>query len=756
MSFSAFRFAALAVGLLVSVVRADGLIIVPEPGPGPTPGDHAFAPLEVKRHHVEVEIDGQLARTRVDQVFANPTGRRLEGTYLFPLPEGARIDAFRMTIGGESVEAELVDAAKARRIYERIVRRQKDPALLEYVGRGALKVRIFPIEAHDEKRVELRYTELLEADGGLVDYTYPLAIERFSSAPIESLSLRCRIEADHALKTLYSPTHRVEIAREGEKRAVVGFEKRGVRPETDFRLVYAAPEAPEHGVALNLVTHRGPGDEAGFYMLLAAPGTGVTGDAIAAKDVVFAVDTSGSMRGEKIARARRALRFCVERLNGADRFEIVRFSTEAEALFGGLAPVGKESRSRAKRFVDAFDAVGGTAMHAALTKAADAVRARKEGGKRPAMVVFLTDGRPTIGEMGEDAIVKAVGGAGGARVFPFGIGTDIHTRLLDRIAGRTGGFTQYVMPGERIDEKLASFARRIAHPVLTDLAVGVSGAVRLNRPTPRNLGALFRGEQLVRFGRYRGHGDAAVTLEGKVNGERVAITRELRFPERRKANAFVARLWATRRVGFLLDQIRLHGESDELREEVVRLARRYGIVTPYTSYLILEDERRRDVAPAERTVEGAARPADADDAAWEKRVDRARQHFERMKREVTGESAVRGARSAKSLREAERVDAPAAAAREAGAGDGLFGADDGAARRPEQARKFAGGRAFYRRGDRWIDATVPEHPDAERVELEMGSDRYFALLEKHPEARVWLSVGRKLTVRVGETIYVIR
>lgn len=762
--------AAMLLAAFTRPVAADGLIIVPEPMPRPD-APHAFSPLEVKRHHVNVTIDGQVATTHVDQVFVNPTGRRLEGTYLFPLPEGAEIDAFTMSIAGEQVEAELLDADKARAIYERIVRQAKDPALLEYVGRGAFKVRIFPIEPGSDKRVTLQYTQLLEAGGELVDYTYPLNTEKFSAAPIESLSVKCEVKTEHPLKTIYSPTHRVEVDRKGPNRAVIGFEAGGVRPTTDFRLLYSAPKSPEHGIAMNLLTHRGPDDDEGYYMLLASPGHDLTADEIAAKDVVFVIDTSGSMRGDKLAQATSALRFCVEQLNPRDRFQVVRFSTEAEPLFDKLADANADRRAEAEAFINDMKAIGGTAIHDAMARATEAIDARADAESRPAMVVFLTDGRPTLGVVDEDEIVKSVGKAGGARVFAFGVGTDVNTHLLDRISENTDAFTQYVYPDEDLELTISSFYRRISHPVLTDLTLDASGDVRLNRPSPRTLGSLFRGEQLVQFGRYTGHGHAAITLGGKVGTNTVKLVREVEFPEQSDRHDFVPRLWATRRVGYLLDQMRLHGETAELRDEVVRLARRFGIVTPYTSYLILEDERRREVPQLSRTIEGSARSAFSSDAELDEQVAAARESFRGMQVERSGDRAVSGARSHQKLRQAQQIGDSMDAAEEAAvaAPSLVYKADprpgtakDSAAaararRAAQQAQqRFAGGRAFYRQGEQWIDATIQAHPDAERLELALGSDAYFDLLRKHPRANKWLSVGAQVQVRIDDTVYVVR
>ena len=252
---------------LVSAVpqcRADGFIIVdpahwrpgPRPRPVPPPWQprpYDFAPLEVTYHHVNVKIDDQIATTSVDEEFYNPNPQQLEGTYLFPVPKGAQINKFAMDIGGKQVEAELLPADKARRIYEDIVRKLRDPALLEYADRDVFKVRIFPIEPHSQKRITLSYTQVLKSDSGLVSYVYPLNTEKFSAKPIKNVSVKVDLQSKRALKSIYSPSHTVEIKRHGADRATAEFEAYNVRPDTDFAL-YFAPEKDDLGV--NLLTHR--------------------------------------------------------------------------------------------------------------------------------------------------------------------------------------------------------------------------------------------------------------------------------------------------------------------------------------------------------------------------------------------------------------------------------------------------------------------------------------------------------------------
>ncbi|MCU0292559.1 MAG: VIT and VWA domain-containing protein [Thermoanaerobaculaceae bacterium] len=743
--------AALLLALLALPVAAlaDGLIVIDRP-PGVPPGHYAFAPMEVRYHHVTVKIADQLATTSVDQVFWNPNNARLEGTYLFPIPKGAHIDRFAMDINGTMVEAELLDADKARRIYEDIVRRMRDPALLEYAGQGLYKVRIFPIEPRSEKRIKLSYSQLLRADGGMVEYTYPLNTEKFSAQPLQSVSVKVDLEVKDGIRSLFSPSHEVEISRKGTTRATVGFEAKDIRPDTDFQLYYA-PKATDE-VGLSVLTYNDGDPDGGFFALLASPNSDPGREQVVAKDIVFVLDTSGSMAEKgKLEQARRALRFCLANLNAADRFEVVRFSTEAEPLFERLVDATPANRKRAEEFVDGFRPVGGTAIEDALTRALEPA-AEQSRPDRPYVVVFLTDGKPTIGSTNDDEIVGRVRKAMGerlVRVFSFGIGVDVNAHLLDRLTETTHAASQYVLPDEDIEVKVSAFFTKINAPVLANLKLKLTGGARASKLAPAELPDLFRGEQLVVFGRYSGSGDTALTLSGSVNGKPRSFTTEAAFPRRASGNEALARLWATRRVGFLLDQVRLHGESKELKDEVTDLARRYGIVTPYTAYLIVEDEKDRNVPVASRSLQ----VIDGDRVVNEA----VRGSFRAVQEEKSGEGAVGGAMAMDSMKEEVTVSSPAPTR---GRPMALPGTTIEKTQRvqqaiQQQATRFRQGRTFIQNGPWWIDTQVQSKPGARRQQVKLGSAEYFDLLATHPDASAWLSVGRQVQVLLGDVVYEI-
>lgn len=751
----------------------------PWPRPWPGPRYYAFAPLEVTYHHVQAKIQGQVATTSVDQEFYNPNDRQLEGTYIFPVPKGAQINKFSMEVGGKEMEAELMSAEKARRIYEDIVRKMKDPALLEYAGRDIFKVRIFPIEAHSKKRVKVSYTQILPSDAGLVSYLYPLNTEKFSAKPIPNVSVKLELDTKQPLKSIYSPSHSVEIQRHGDHRATIGFEAKDVKPDTDFQLYYSLEQGD---LGVNVMAYK-PDSEDGYFLLLAAPAFAPKNNHVIPKDVTFVLDTSGSMAGSKLTQAKKALLFCIENLNEGDRFEIIRFSTETEPLFNKLVDANDANRRRAREFIKELKPIGGTALDDALTKALDSKSARSE---RPFVVIFLTDGMPTLGNTDENQIVAHVTRRGKdgesestTRVFCFGIGHDVNTHLLDKITEATRAFSQYVLPEEDLEVKVSSFFTKIKEPLLTNLKLAFPDGVRTSKLYPAALPDLFKGEQLIVAGRYSGSGEGKVVIQGKVNGEARHFAFKTDFPDQASEYEFIPRLWATRRIGYLLDEIRLHGENKELRDEVTELARRYGVVTPYTSYLIVEDEARHNVPQTLRTM---------DEYSYESSARRqAGEAWRGLQDQKDGNQATASARYGMALKSATTADgaiakgnlelqraqvmAPPATPMLGGAGAGMAGLAGG--RRPQagpgsiaapvsaqpasraQQSQFVGGRTFYQNGNQWIDAGVQKLTAAKHVRIQFDSPEYFALVAKEPKVLPWLALGQNVQFALGDKVYEI-
>ncbi|MBM3285073.1 MAG: VWA domain-containing protein, partial [Candidatus Aminicenantes bacterium] len=602
---------------LGSRLYADG-IIIPRPRPGET-----IPPLTVKYHRVTVEIRDQAARTSIDQVFLNNHDRDIEGTFIFPLPKNAVISEFALYIGDKKVEAEILDSQEARRVYEDIVRRLKDPGLLEYIGRSAFRARVYPIPARGEKRVQLSYEEVLQEERGLIRYLYPLNTERFSLHPIEEVAVSVNIRSRAPITNVYSPSHRVSVRKESPNSARIGYEERNVRPDKDF-LVYYAVSAEE--VGLSFLSYR-DGDERTF-MLLAAPRFSKVGEKVINKNLIFVLDSSGSMQGKKIRHAREAARFIINHLDEGDHFSIIDFDDGVTLFSDGIVPASAANRERAVQFVEAVEDSGGTNIHEALLRA---FRMMPQGD-RPNYVLFLTDGLPTVGITSTAEILRDVTNSNTAasRLFVFGVGNDVNTELLDKLAAENRGTSVYVSEQEDLEVTVSGFYEKISSPVLSDLNLALSG-IEVYHSYPRTLPDLFRGGQLILLGKCRGNGPVSIVLKGKVGRqEKVFRLENQKFLQDEELH-FLPRLWAARRIGYLLDEIRLKGEAKELVEEVRNLGLKYGIVTPYTSFLVTEKERLSIAAAAPDAQEALAG------------------------RQVTGAGAVKLARSTQAFKEVDQA-----------------------------------------------------------------------------------------------------
>jgi hypothetical protein len=680
--------------------------------------------LPVESVQIDTKIEGQVATTHVTQVFRNESGAVLEGIYFFPIPKGATVSDFAIWDGDRRLAGEVRPREEARRIYDGIVRRRRDPGLLEYAGEELFQASIFPINPRSTKKLELTYTQVLRAEGGTVGYRYPLGVGR-NASPVERLTGTVEIHGQGALRTVYSPSHAVDTRRsDGDRRVRVTFETGRNAERRDFQLFWA-PSARE--VGLSLFTYREPGRD-GYYLLLLSPPTTVEEREYAAKDVVFVLDVSGSMAEEgKIDKAKRALEFGIRGLGAGDRFNVIAFSGDTRLMESGLIPANAEGRRRGAEFVSRLSPQGGTNIDDALV--AGMQQFPRESG-RPRMLVFLTDGLPTVGDTSVARILEHTQAArrGRVRLFTFGVGYDVNTRLLDRVAADNGGVADYVDPREDLEVKVSAFFDKVNHPVLSDVRVDM-GAVRTDLVYPRAMPDLFRGTQLVLVGRYRNESelrDVTLRLSGHGSGVRTYDYPGQRFPLRADENDWLPRLWATRRVGWLMEQIRSNGEQRELVDEVVQLGTRYGIVTPYTSFLALEpgavgDERPQPIPAGARGVT-RARPSNA-----------APPPPAMSAQDVTGRGAVAASRAAREMQEAVTVQGPAAA-----------------------TVQVVGDKTFYLRDSVWTDAEIRADVRLPETTVTFGSEEYYALLGRVPALGRYFALGEQVAVIVDGRLYRVR
>ena len=706
--------------------------------------------LTLASHAVSVQIQDQVATTRVDQVFRNDTGRDLEGTYLFPLPEDATVTSFSMFVDGQQINGEVLTREEARRIYESIVRANRDPALLEFAGRGAFQANVFPVPAGGQRTLRLEYSQVLPRDTGLVRYVYPTAAERLSARPSQETSFSVTLSTTQPLRSIYSPTHEVNIARSGENGATVTWSSKQDRASAaatsgalapmptirkQFELVFAVSPDP---IGLSLLTTK-PAGEDGYFLLLAAPSLQLGSTAAVPKDVTLIFDTSGSMAGAKMEQARAALRYVLNRLNPADRFSLYSFASTVNSFSTEMRPASE--RDRALAYVDGLVATGSTNINDALIAGLRATTAAAaSGGGRPQLVVFMTDGLPTVGPQLPQQIVtnakRAAGEGSRARVFTFGVGVDVNTTLLDTLAAEFGGVSSYVRPEENLEEAVSAFYTKVASPVLTDLTLefGGAGGADVYDVLPTRLPDLYAGTQLVLAGRYRRAGAFDVTLRGTAEGRAQAFTlRAATFaagPVR--AQEQLPRLWAGRKIGFLLAEIRALGGTParEVVDEIVALATRYGIATPYTSIFVPEPTLA-PVRPGGLPPMPAPTPAPLNtDAGRAQAAEALTQGVAAAP--AAGAGAVQNSQGTNQLQQGQTVQAVNSATVQTLA-DKTFQLVDGV----------------------WNDLSGTPPPPESRIRVQFGSDAYFALLDAHPNAPAYLSAGPKVLLELNGTWYEI-
>ena len=664
---------------------------------------------------VKVRLEGRVLRYEVTERWTNRGHRVGEADYVLPLPRGAAFEDLALEIDGEMVRGETHGAGEARRIYEEIVRRQRDPALVEWMDMGVLRTRIFPIQPGETRTVVVRFRAVAEREGNALRVDVPAP--RGDGAEGRGTTLVMEVPDAAEFGEIWSPTHAATTGRLAMRRTVRVEDAVGT-------VTLLVPVRSGAGASINVLAHA-PARNDGYVLITLSPPT--TRRAATPRDVTFVLDVSGSMSGEKLAQAKAAGRQLLNSLGRADRFRLVAFSGDVQEYADGWTAASREARRDAEDWLDGLSAGGGTNIQGALQRALEA----NVPNGRLGLVLFLTDGAPTVGERRAERLAsQAAERRDGQRVFTFGLGADVNAALLERLALDGAGTAHFVRPDEDVERVVGVVAQRLTDPVATDLRIRAEG-VTLHAVQPAGTIDLFAGQELTILARYRGDaGRARVTITGRTSQGPVSWTTTASFPARRSADAFVGRLWATQRVGWLSAERRRGGATSELDAEIRSLGERWGIPTELTSYLVLEPGmvaqapgRRDAVQPVLRAAPSVAGASTANGSAG------------------SGASlATRAAAPASQPAATEFERAKAAAemrsARSEAAADMAL-ADAGLRR--------AGQRVFALRDSTWVD-TREAAPNARRVSVQPYSTAYFALMERIPELRAVFALGDRLEV----------
>lgn len=540
--------------------------------------------LEIQEHNVTVVINNGVAVTEVEQVFVNTEARVVEALYTFPVPKGASVANFSMWIEGREMIGEVVEKERARQIYDSYKRVRRDPGLLEQVDYKRFEMRIFPIAAGAEQRVKIAYYQELDFDHDWATYVYPLAtvtqhnVDQHTSG---KFAMTVDVKSEVPVVEMESPSHASDmiVVSHTPHYWQASLETHGGDLNRDLVIAHKI-ERPRTGV--DVITSKPPGDD-GYFMLTLTAGQELS-ELSEGMDYVFVLDISGSMAHDgKLRQSRSSLTAFIEALGQQDRFDVITFNVAANTLFDQLTEVDARSLDQARDFIEAQKARGGTALRPAITGAY-----RYQEPDRTLNVVILSDGMTQQDEQ-QELLQLIQQRPSGARVFCIGVGNEVNRPLLEQMAKDAGGLAAFVSQEDSFDRQAQAFRRKLMRPALTGVRVSFSGGGVYDLE-PDRLPNLYHGAPIRLYGRYKKAGPVSVTIEGEVLGAPLSQELEFRLPNQDDTNPEIERMWAWHRVDRLMADQRQTGVDGQHRDEIVRLCEGYSIVSPYASFLVLEND----------------------------------------------------------------------------------------------------------------------------------------------------------------------
>ena len=674
--------------------------------------------FQVRYSSTNVTIDGRQATSQVEETIDGHAAAAENVLCVIPLPKGSGV--IHKTefdpLFNWSGQMRFLPPEEAQKLYEALAEGTGNVGIVALSGKPALVSSQFPTGWLDRK-VTVRYSfrRPVQERAGIFELVCPMPATMAAKGPVSRVSVSVSVKDELPLRAMFSPTHDVTVLREDLHRTVVRYKADNWSGQDDFRLLWVA-DADDLG--LRVLAHREEGDDEGYFMLVGNPTGSAEQQKAIDKDVTFVLDTSGSMRGEKIEQARAAIDYCLGQLNSGDRFNIITFGTEVTSFGDALAGKSDANLAAAQAFIENVVARGRTNIGGALAKA---LAGKPEQG-RPRIAIFLTDGTPTAGELVPEKIVEGVqgGNPSATRIFVMGVGHDVNAHLLDKLAEVTDGSSEYVTPEEEIDAKVAALYDRLSYPVLTSVKLAF-GKLNTHSVYPEKLPVLFKGSEIMVFGRYRGGGKHRVTISGTLAGKPVEYACKADLPEKPAgaADDFVAPLWAARKIGYLLQEIRLHGEEEELIGEIVRLSKKFGIVTEYTEFLAFAGEMSTEAA-----------------------VNEARRQMQMANTQQAGRWAVNQARNDSNLQNRMVAGAEANTYLDR---RGNVVANDNISQ--------VGRRVFYLREGQWVDGE--EAGDRTTRVVKLFSPEYFGLLRNNPDFARSQQLGWAVSTNVGDERIVV-
>ncbi len=579
----------------------------------------AFAPrhekaVEITKVDVLVDIVEVTATTTVEIHLANRTPQRQEAEVILPVPDGAVVRGFAYDGPSGQITAQVLPREQAKRIYESLVSRIRDPALAEFIGYNLIQSSVFPVEANGKQTVRITYEHLLDVDGPRVDYVLPRTESLQYAVPWK---VTARIKTARPISTVYSVSHKLEMERAGEREVSVKIMEDATKEPGPFRLSYLLQE---DGVTASMFAYPDKKVGGGYFLLLAGLPADMTGESHASalqREVTLVIDRSGSMRNEKLEQVKEAALQTIAALREGEAFNIILYSNSVQWFSPKPVIKGNTTEKAAQRYIEGITATGGTniydALHAALSQEPTA-------GMLP-IVLFLTDGLPTVGQTAEAVIRDLVAKSNPhkRRVFTFGVGFDVNAPLLERIAAESRGRVEFVLPKEDVEVKIGRVFKQLSGPVLADPELRVidhDGDTAIGRTRdilPEKLPDLFEGDRLILLGQYIGDEPVTFKITGNFFGKQRMFQFTFDFDKACAKNGFVPRLWASRKIAELIDTVRQMGadpaacvtdpKTKELVDEIVRLSTEFGVLTEYTAFLAREGTDLHDTVGVHREAQ---------------------------------------------------------------------------------------------------------------------------------------------------------
>lgn len=704
----------------------------------------AFAPdrreaVEITDVDVLIDIIESTAVTTIEIRLQNKTSRRQEAELIVPVPDGAVVRGFAYDGPGGMITAKVLPKDEAKRIYQQLVSKIRDPALVEFIGYNLIRSSVFPVEARGKQKIRLTYDHLLETDGSRVDYVLPRSESLQYAVPWK---IKTNIKAKRPISTVYSASHNLEIKRLNNKELTVQITTDSVKDPGPFRLSYLLSDSD---MTASMFAYPDKKVGGGYFLLLAGlpAESEKTSENSIKREVTLVIDRSGSMRNEKIEQVKEAALQIISGLKKGEKFNIIIYSNTVDSFSKRAVKKNKKNLAAAIRYIEGITAMGGTNIHDALKKAMDQ---EPTEGMLP-IVLFLTDGLPTVGQTSEIAIGNVVikNNPHKRRVFTFGVGVDVNAPLLEKIADVSRAKAEFILPKEDVEVKVGKVFKRLAGPILADAELeildkdGQPAVGRTRDIMPRQLGDLFEGDQLVLLGQYVGKEPVTFRISGNYLNKKRTFQFSFDFEKATKRNGFVPRLWASRKIAELIDTVRQMGADGsvsandpkvkELTDEIVRLSTEFGILTEYTAFLAMEGTDLASPSSVRRQT----------GELLESRAMRSRGGYGGV-----NQSLNMGRQKSQS-RLNMRNDYY----------------DEQMNRVSVTSVQQVNDRAYYRRNNRWVDSRLvdSEQEEVKRARvIEFGTPEFFELLEKLAleNQQGSIALSGEILLKVGNESYLVR